>query len=247
MPDFDGDLAMQEPARSDTPALVIDTRHLAALERAAAMLDVQAQDLAAKGEGLAGTVADDARAIREVAEGLKRQAEATELLQNTRETLWGELSLSPDIRMRESAERLDRVLGRPVDAAEGVTFQSRVRPWMHETFGPTVASDTLERSDRFLEEALELVQAAGYTRQRAVALVAYVFGRAPGELHQEIGGVMVTLAALSLAHKDDMHAAGEDELARVWTKVDAIRAKQAAKPVGSALPMVVAEEVSDAA
>jgi putative transposase len=35
----------------------------------------------------------------------------------------------------------------------------------------------------------------------------------------------------------DMHQAAEVELARVWTKIDVIRAKQAAKPRGSALPM----------
>jgi hypothetical protein len=34
-----------------------------------------------------------------------------------------------------------------------------------------------------------------------------------------------------------MHACGETELARIWTKVEAIRAKQAAKPKHSPLPM----------
>ena len=38
---------------------------------------------------------------------------------------------------------------------------------------------------------------------------------------------MVTLAALFLAHGIDMHSAAETELARVWTKVEQIRAKQA--------------------
>ena len=47
-----------------------------------------------------------------------------------------------------------------------------------------------------------------------------------------------TLAAYCLAHGLDMHSAGETELARVWTKVEAIRAKHAAKPKGSALPVV---------
>jgi hypothetical protein len=47
----------------------------------------------------------------------------------------------------------------------------------------------------------------------------------------------ISLAAYCLAHNLNMHEAGETELARIWTKVDAIRAKQAAKPVGSALPI----------
>lgn len=47
---------------------------------------------------------------------------------------------------------------------------------------------------------------------------------------------MVTLAAFCQAHGINMHEAGEVELARVWTKIETIRAKQAAKPTGSALP-----------
>lgn len=50
---------------------------------------------------------------------------------------------------------------------------------------------------------------------------------------------MVTLAALCLAQDLDMHAAGETELARIWTKVEQIRAKQAAKPKHSPLPQHV--------
>ena len=54
---------------------------------------------------------------------------------------------------------------------------------------------------------------------------------------------MVTLAALCLAHGEDMHAAGETELARIWTKVEAIRAKQAAKPKHSPLPAAAPQPV----
>ena len=50
---------------------------------------------------------------------------------------------------------------------------------------------------------------------------------------------MVTLASFCLSHGIDMHEAGDTELARVWTKVDAIRAKQASKPTGSALPSAI--------
>ena len=117
------------------------------------------------------------------------------------------------------------------------TFQARVRPWMMACFGPEIASDKVERSDRFIEEALELVQAGGYTAERAHALVDYVFGRPQGEINQEVGGVMVTLAALCLANDLNMHLAGDTELARIWTKVEQIRTKQAAKPTGSALPV----------
>lgn len=103
-------------------------------------------------------------------------------------------------------------------------------------FGGMIAGDREERNHRFLEEALELVQACGCPAEDAHQLVDYVYGRPVGEPTQEVGGVMVTLAALCLANGIDMAASGETELARIWTKVDAIRAKQAAKPKGSPLP-----------
>ena len=120
---------------------------------------------------------------------------------------------------------------------EGLTLQQRVKPWMAATFGPEISMDRLERNDRFIEEALELVQASDYPKERALALVDYVYGRDQGEINQEVGGVMITLAAHCLAHGVDMHEAGETELARIWTKVEQIRAKQLAKPHGSALPV----------
>lgn len=120
--------------------------------------------------------------------------------------------------------------------ASNASFQDRVRPWMLECFGEMIAGDREERNHRFLEEALELVQACGCTQHEAHQLVDYVYGRDQGEINQEVGGVMVTLAALCLANGMDMHAAGETELARIWTKVDQIRAKQAAKPKHSPLP-----------
>lgn len=118
-------------------------------------------------------------------------------------------------------------------------FQSRVEPWMDACFGREISMDRQERDDRLLEEVLELLQSADYPRDRINALIDYVYSRPKGEPHQETGGVMVTLAARCLAYGLDMHKAADDELARIWTKVDAIRAKQAAKPTGSALPVAV--------
>ena len=125
-------------------------------------------------------------------------------------------------------------------------FQQRVQPWMMACFGPEISADSRERNHRFLEEALELVQCLGCTASEAHQLVDYVYGRPWGESAQEAGGVMVTLAALCLANGLDMHACGETELARIWTKVEAIRAKQAAKPKHSPLPMHVPEVQAEA-
>jgi hypothetical protein len=64
-------------------------------------------------------------------------------------------------------------------------FQERVNAWMLECFGPAISADTVERNHRFLEEALELVQACGCTQSEAHLLVDYVFGRPAGEKFQE--------------------------------------------------------------
>jgi hypothetical protein len=125
-------------------------------------------------------------------------------------------------------------------------FQPRVEPWMRECFGDVIPFDKVERGDRLLEEVFELLQSCGYDPDRVLELRRYVWGRPVGEPAQELGGVMVTLAAYSLAFGLDMHGAGETELARIWTKVEAIRAKQAAKPRGIACPIDPALSASTA-
>nr|WP_295465288.1 hypothetical protein [Mesorhizobium sp.] len=155
--------------------------------------------------------------------------------------------MTPD-RERELLEANNRYLdeARIARRAAAGGFQARVAPWLLACFGEAIARDRQERSHRFLEEAIELVQAAGCTASEAHQLVDYVFARPVGEMDQEIGGVMVTLAAFCLAHGHDMAEAGERELARVWTKIEKIRAKQAAKPKHSPLPEHVTDDTLDA-
>ena len=121
--------------------------------------------------------------------------------------------------------------------SQSTNFQDRVKPWLITCFGEAIANDRQERNHRFLEEALELVQACGCDASEAHQLVDYVFSRPVGEPKQESGGVSVTHASLCLANGIDMQDAADVELNRIWTKVEAIRAKQAAKPKHSPLPM----------
>ena len=127
-------------------------------------------------------------------------------------------------------ERKARRLGLPVyfetravpDAAsvKGATsmtsaFQRRVTNWLRTTFEGWPWSFTSERSKRFLEEALELVQAAGLERDVAHRLVDYVYDRKVGHVGQEIGGVMVTLVALADVLGVDAGRMGLEELDRI--------------------------------
>lgn len=107
------------------------------------------------------------------------------------------------------------------------SFQTRVGAWMIQCFSMTITNSLLERGFRFGEESLELQQTIGVTREQAHALVDYVYGRPTGERPQEVGGVMVTLAALCHAAELSMDVCGEIELARVNTPemIDKIRRK----------------------
>ena len=131
-----------------------------------------------------------------------------------------------------------RILGQ-FHHTENVThipFQNRVLQWMLACFGKVITNDKVERNHRFFEEATELVQAGEMTASECHQLVDYVFNRPVGEKKQEVGGVMVTLAAWCIANKIDMHECGEIELDRIWAKMEQIRTKQAAKPKHSPLP-----------
>jgi hypothetical protein len=117
-----------------------------------------------------------------------------------------------------------------------IPFQERVLDWLMTCFTVEICRDRVQRNHRFLEEALELVQSLGCTASEAHQLVDYVFGRPVGEPTQELGGTIITLHALASANNMDVDAAGEIELARIWTVIEKIRTKQAAKPKHSPLP-----------
>ena len=117
-------------------------------------------------------------------------------------------------------------------------YQKQVHDWCCEAFGEYAANDQIERQHRFLEEALELAQSLGTSHEEALALVDYVYGRPIGEPSQEVGGVMVTLAALCQPIKISIDESMTTELNRINQPeiIEKIRKKQAAKPANSPLP-----------
>lgn len=92
--------------------------------------------------------------------------------------------------------------------------QAEVLKWAIDTFGKEAISKR-ERAKRFLEEAIELAQAAGLERWEAKNLVEYVFNRPAGEIGQEVGGVMVTLMSFAVAHNISVKAEEDREVSRV--------------------------------
>lgn len=149
-------------------------------------------------------------------------------------------------RVIECRNELARRLSRPVvDDAMVPGFQLGVAEWMSKCFSPATAVDIRERGDRLLEEVIELLQSHGYDKARVGTLLEYVYGRPVGEPTQEVGGVMVTLAAYCNAASISMYAEGERELARinqpkVLTKIQEKQAAKASIAFDSPLPGLTA-------
>jgi NTP pyrophosphatase (non-canonical NTP hydrolase) len=115
-------------------------------------------------------------------------------------------------------------------------FQYDIRTWIKACFGEEIANDKVERNHRFIEEALELVQACGMTKDEVLLLVDYVYNRPPGELKQEVGGVITTINSLCSAHHIKMSDCAAKVLPELWAKIDKIRQKRLSKPRNSILP-----------
>ena len=123
-------------------------------------------------------------------------------------------------------------------------FQSRTEGWLHECFDQRIATARDERTFRFLEEAMELAQAEGLTRADMAKVADYVFGRDVGETAQEVGGVMVTLAALCWNAGLSLHDAAWTEMERVERPevMAKVRAKQDAKSAAGMSPALANPE-----
>ena len=107
--------------------------------------------------------------------------------------------------------------------------QRSVSTWVISTFGESAMHPTI-RAMRFLEEAIELVQACGLTLEEVDRVAGVVYSRPVGEVSQEVGGTRLTLAALCEA----MHVDGDIAATVEWDRVqlkspEYVRARDAAK------------------
>lgn len=107
--------------------------------------------------------------------------------------------------------------------------QAKVNEWMLKCFDKEVARDKVERARRFLEEALELMQACDMPREDVLILLDYVYNRPKGEVAQETAGTLITLHALASCHLIDVDLAFENELKRCHRDMEKIQRKQATK------------------
>jgi hypothetical protein len=92
--------------------------------------------------------------------------------------------------------------------------QARIFEWARSTFGEANIGPH-ERLRRFIEEAVELAQAGGLTREQIEAIVQHVYAKPPGVPQQEAGGVGVTLLAYCQAMGFSADASESAEVERV--------------------------------
>ena len=109
-------------------------------------------------------------------------------------------------------------------------FIKNVKKWVIETFGDESLRDRKNRSHRFIEECLELVQACDIPKSEVKKLLDYVYSRPKGVMTQEVGGVMVTLAAHASSFDYDPQLCGMIELGRCWKEQETIIQKNSLKP-----------------
>jgi 3-hydroxyacyl-CoA dehydrogenase len=112
--------------------------------------------------------------------------------------------------------------------SERALKQLRLSHWAEDL---KLGTDKRTRLLRFIEEAMELVQAGGLTREEIDCVKMMVFNRPAGELAQEIGGVMVTLYLVAERHGLDVEEEEDREIARIHTPevMEKCRRRQAEK------------------
>jgi hypothetical protein len=96
--------------------------------------------------------------------------------------------------------------------------QKNAYKWVTQTFGSDHANNLPQRALRFLEEAIELYQAVGASKNQAHKLIDYIFAKPAGVIEQELGGAGLTLLALAAAAGLDADSCEQQEFVRVLSK-----------------------------
>lgn len=94
------------------------------------------------------------------------------------------------------------------------TWQPMMVGWVKSRLGES-AMEPRERDLRFGEESIELLQAVGLSALDILRLLVHVYGKKPGRVGQEIGGVVTTLLTLAQSHDADMNICALMEIDRI--------------------------------
>jgi hypothetical protein len=118
--------------------------------------------------------------------------------------------------------------------------------WTKDTFGD-VGVNPVERSMRFIEEAIELVHALGLSAKAIAAIVARVYARDSGNCGREFGQAQLTLELLAEACGFDLDRLAAAEFARIQQipQAEWQRRHKAKADIGIALSQSTADKVDD--
>lgn len=84
-------------------------------------------------------------------------------------------------------------------------------------FGIEQTTSLPQRGLRLAEEAIEAAQRCGTPAEMLHRLIDHVYGKPPGDLSQELGGVSVTLLALAAAAGLSADTEEQREIARLFS------------------------------
>jgi len=115
------------------------------------------------------------------------------------------------------------------ERAQQRPFQVRAWEWLIECFGEKQASDSNERVCRFIEEALEVAQAARISEAKVHEILRRVYEKPGDPLPRELGDAAFTLALLCHHHKLNMEDVMENALRVAYGKMELIREKNKVK------------------
>lgn len=129
-------------------------------------------------------------------------------------------------------DMIRREMVREGNVPAGPSYQESCVAWVSETFALPIVVGRQERIQRFFEEAVELAEACGGHRDVMHQLVDWVYDKGrPGDIGDEIGGVMITLHLLGDVWGLDTQACADGTLHSANERKEQIRAKQITKPV----------------
>lgn len=100
--------------------------------------------------------------------------------------------------LSEHCEQLQRRMSEMASERQALGgLQEWVAGWLKLTLGVESLDNLRERAFRFIEEAMELAQACGVTRDEAQKLHSAVYEQRSGQFRKELGDAHLTLLALA--------------------------------------------------
>jgi NTP pyrophosphatase (non-canonical NTP hydrolase) len=114
--------------------------------------------------------------------------------------------------------------------------QRIVLDWVRRVFaGLPGVSTPFARTERVLEEVIELAQATDFPKERIHELVELVYARDKGEVAQELGGVSIALLAYAQVMEQSLDHCENTELARVLAKPDSYYAVRLSNKIAAGI------------